>query len=83
MASHFLNGIELLSIGLRSVGIFVAVTVVAGLLVQISDTLPIVLAPLSSPMMAGAARVLPAGEPFDADSYRLPSMSGRREHIFG
>lgn len=75
MASLFVNGVELLSVGFRSGGIFVAATGVAGLVAQVSDAPPIFLALMSSLTVAGAARVLQADEPFDADYRSLRQVA--------
>ena len=70
-----MNGISLLSAGLRSGATFVVALGVTGLLAQFTHAPPIFLALVSSLTVAVVARALGVQEPFDA-GYRSLSQAG-------
>jgi hypothetical protein len=75
VASLFVNGISLLSTGLRSGATFVVALGAAGTLAQFSHAPPIFPALIASLVAAGMAFALGAQDPFDADYASLSQIS--------
>ena len=75
MASLFLNGISLLSTGLRSGATFVVALGAAGIIAQFTHAPPIFPALIASLVAAGMAFAFGAQDPFDADYASLSQIS--------
>ena len=75
MASLFLNGISLLSTGLRSGATFVVALGAAGIIAQFTHAPPIFPALIASLVAAGMAFTFGAQDPFDADYASLSQIS--------
>ncbi len=74
MASLFVNGISLLSTGLRSGATFVVALGAAGILAQFTHAPPIFLALIASLAAAGMAFAFRAQDPFDANYSSLSQI---------